>query len=150
MPRTFALTRKTPYYRRHRALPMVGAWREDGSAVLTPEVDALVTRYGYQLSRYRRPTDVYAVRTAANVWLVRIRSVPVAMGPDGAPAEWAHAWEPIGSASAVDRYPAHREPAPFGVLRIRGGLPVGMGADEAARALGLDRPRRRGPRRAAA
>lgn len=46
--RTFAFTKTTPYYRRHRALPMLVSSDE----LSAEPADMLITRYGDQSSRF--------------------------------------------------------------------------------------------------
>lgn len=101
MARTFDFAKPGTYYRRFRTLPAV-VTDAAGEQALTAPIDLLTTRWGYQLSRYRRPTDAY-YSAASGTWY-RIDSRIV---PGGTPAAWAHAFTPIDSAVLYDRYPCH-------------------------------------------
>ena len=87
--RTFAFTKTTPYYRRHRELPVLTSSDELGSPA-----DMLITRYGDQGSRYYRPWDAYYHEGK----FYRIVSHVVALDDDGKPAEYTHAFAPITNA----------------------------------------------------
>ena len=80
--RTFAFTKTTPYYRRHRELPVLTSSDE-----LSGPADMLITRYGDQGSRYYRPWDAYYHEGK----FYRIVSHVVALDEDGKPAEYTHA-----------------------------------------------------------
>ena len=156
--RTFAFTKTTPYYRRHRALPVLISSDE-----LTPEpVDMLITRYGDQGSRYYRPWDAYYHEGK----FYRIVSHVVALDEDGKPAEYTHAFAPINDAQIMDRYPRHTEGKadafPGAIVTIKDGLPLevrtaeygtvwttGDGIDYLEDLLGLKATKRKSPRKAA-
>ena len=136
---TFAFIKSGPYYRRWRSLPMVDHIAEDGAAVLTDPVDALVTPYGYQFNSFRRPTDIYAVAFGEHAFAMRIQSMCIAVDRDGKPTGWAYVFAPTDQRAARLRYRINDLPAS---IKIDNGLIV----DVDAHALGLDRPKRKSPR----
>lgn len=156
--RTFAFTKTTPYYRRHRALPMLVSSDE-----LTPEpVDMLITRYGDQSSRYYRPWDAYYHEGK----FYRIVSHVVAIDENGKPAEYVHAFAPINAAQVMDLYPRHTESKadafPGAIVKVKDGLTLevstaeyctvwtsGDGIDYLEDLLGLKATKRKSPRKAA-
>lgn len=111
MAKTFKLTKSGTYYYRRRSLPTVAA-AEDGTQIVGHEVECLKTRWGFQRSRYRRATDAY-YHQPSGTWC-RINSrVATAFDEKGKPTEWLHCFEPIESATLVDRYPC--SPMPDGM-----------------------------------
>ena len=92
----------------HRALGQIGeGWALDRQALiywneLVPEfrVPGMVTRWGYQGSRYHRPHDAYLV---SGKWC-EVRNVPTELGPDGKPSAWAHVWAACQSRTLRDRH----------------------------------------------
>ena len=106
MARTFKFEKAGTYYNRFRSLPVVTS-DEDGSQTVSAGcIDCLTTRWGYQKSRYRRPTDAYYC--PQNGMWYRINSrVCVGFAEDGTPREWAHAFEPIACEMLSDRYLLH-------------------------------------------
>ncbi len=156
--RTFAFTKTTPYYRRHRALPMIVSSDE-----LTHEpVDMLITRLGAQSSRYYRPWDTYYHEGR----FYRIVSHVTAIDEKGNPAEYVHAFAPIRDARVLDRYPRHTETKadafPGAIVTIKDGAPVKVHTAEAGQIwepadgidyledlLGLKATKRKSPRKAA-
>lgn len=93
--RTFAFTKTTPYYRRHRALPMLISSDE----LSAEPVDMLITRYGDQGSRYYRPWDAYY----HDGRFYRIVSHVVALDEDGTPCD-----EPLYTLDVLDLHPEHK------------------------------------------
>lgn len=156
--RTFAFTKTTPYYRRHRALPVLVSSDE----LSTEPADMLITRYGDQSSRYYRPWDAYYHEGK----FYRIVSHVVALDEDGKPAEYTHVFAPINNAQIMDRYPRHTEGKadawPGAIVTIKDGCPVKVhsaeypilwepsaGIDYLEDLLGLKATKRKSPRRAA-
>lgn len=90
------------YTRRKRSLPVITGQDADGMPLLSAPVDAHVTRFGYQISRYRRPHDVYIL---PNGTLAEIKSVAVHMAADGKPDRYAHVYVPCARRTIRDRYP---------------------------------------------
>lgn len=106
MARTFRFEKVGTYYNRFRSLPVVTSDEDGNQSVSTDCIDCLTTRWGYQTSRYRRPTDAYYC--PANGTWYRINSrVCVGFAEDGTPREWAHAFEPIKNETLSDRYVLH-------------------------------------------
>ena len=155
--RTFAFTKTTPYYRRHRALPVLVSSDEIGSPA-----DMLITRYGDQGSRYYRPWDAYY----HDGKFYRIVSHATTIDEDGKPTEYIHAFAPIADAQIRDRYPRHTEGKadafPGAIVTIKDGMPLevrtaeygtvwtsGDGIDYLEDLLGLKATKRRSPRKAA-
>lgn len=148
--RTFPFQARARYYKRRTAkvLPALLGWNEDGTADLSDPVPGMVTRWGYQGSRHRRPHDAYLV---GGVWC-EVRNVPTEMGPDGTPRAWAHAWVACRSRTLRDRHAAQsaEQGIPSVTITVSDGVAVavvtGDGDDLAAtlapwdleRALGID------------
>ena len=105
MARTFDFAKSGTYYRRFRSLPAV-VTDADGKQVLTAPLDLLTTRWGYQASRYRRPTDAY-YSAASGTWYRIDSRIALKSAPDGTTTAWAHAFTPIDNAVLYDRYPCH-------------------------------------------
>lgn len=132
MPKRFQFSARGRYYRRHRSLPIVTGTTPDGAATLSDPVRAMVTRWGYQGSEYRRPHDVYAV--PGGPWC-EIRNVPVHMGEDGRPDAWQHAYVPCADRTIRDRHASQTREAgdvPSVTIRVVGGVVVdvtGHGGD---------------------
>lgn len=100
MPKTFDFQARGTYYRRHRTLPVL----RDGQ--LSEPERAMITRWGYQHSRYRRPHDAYVLPDGT--WC-EIRNVPTELGEDGQPLAWAHAFVPCQSRELRDRHASQTE-----------------------------------------
>ena len=160
MARTFKLTKGGTYYYRRRSLPTVAA-AEDGSQIVGNEVECLKTRYGYQRSKYRRATDAY-YHQPSGTWC-RINSrVAVAWDESGNPTEWLHCFEPIESAVLVDRYPdSPTDSLSECIVKVEHGRAVrvesagvnyydsSLPVEYLAQLLGLDRKKRKSPKKAA-
>lgn len=101
MCKRFQFQARGRYYRRHRSLPLVVGSRADGTAELSAPVSAMVTRWGYQGSEYRRPHDVYAIPGGS--WC-EIRNVATHLGEDGRPDAWEHAFVPCADRVIRDRH----------------------------------------------
>ena len=97
--RVFPFYKSGRYYRRHRALPVVASYADDGTPALMGEVDALITRLGWQERSTRRPHDVYW--SAELDALLSIESVLVPDGEGG--RKYVHAFVPF-TGDARDRY----------------------------------------------
>ena len=155
--RTFAFTKSTPYYRRHRELPVLASSDE-----LSGPADMLITRYGDQGSRYYRPWDAYYHEGR----FYRIVSHATTIDEDGKPAEYIHAFAPISNAQIRDRYPRHTEGKadafPGAIVTIKDGMPLEVraaeygtvwtpedGIDYLEDLLGLKATKRKSPRKAA-
>lgn len=161
MARTFKLTKGGTYYYRRRSLPTV-EMTEDGSQIVGAEVECLKTRWGYQRSRYRRATDAY-YHQPSGTWC-RINSrVAIAWDESGTPTEWLHCFEPIESAVLVDRYPdsPSADSLPDCIVKVVHGKAVkvesegvsyydsSLPVEYLAELLGLDRKKRKSPKKAA-
>lgn len=89
------------YYRRRRSLPTVADVREDAQGTtrveLSPPVDALTTRYGFDLSRHK-PHGVYY---ADGLWY-RIKNVPCTVTAKGERVDHVHVYEPIADEWITD------------------------------------------------
>lgn len=132
MGKTYQFQARGRYYRRHRSLPVVVGTRPDGTPELSEPTRAMVTRWGYQASRYRRPHDVYAV--PGGPWC-EIRNVPVSIGEDGRPDAWQHAYVPCADRTIRDRHASQTRESgdvPPVIIRVVGGVVVsvtGCGGD---------------------
>ena len=161
MARTFKLTKSGTYYYRRRTLPTVEV-AEDGSQIVGAEVECLKTRWGFQRSKYRRATDAY-YHQPTGTWC-RINSrVTTAWDEKGNPTEWLHCFEPIESAILIDRYPdsPSADGLPECVIKVEHGKAVkvesagvsyydpSLPVEYLAELLGLDRKKRRSPKKAA-
>ena len=132
MPKRFPFSASGRYYRRHRSLPIVTGTTTDGAATLSEPVRAMVTRWGYQGSEYRRPHDVYAV--PGGPWC-EIRNVPVHIDEDGRPDAWQHAYVPCADRTIRDRHASQtRETGdvPSVTIRVQAGRPTLVTATEGA------------------
>lgn len=100
--RTFPFQARGRYYKRRTAkvLPCYLGEREDGTADLSEPTPGMVTRWGYQGSRYHRPHDAYLVN---GTWC-EVRNVPVGFAPDGTPSRWEHAWTACERRTLRDRH----------------------------------------------
>lgn len=100
--KTFPFQARGRYYKRRTAkvLPCLVGFGEDGAADLSDPTPGMVTRWGYQGSRYRRPHDAYLVN---GIWC-EVRNVPTELGPDGKPSAWAHVWAACQSRTLRDRH----------------------------------------------
>lgn len=100
--KTFPFAARGRYYKRRTAkvLPCYLGEREDGTAIVSEPVPGMVTRWGYQGSRYHRPHDAYLV---SGKWC-EVRNVPTELGPDGKPSAWAHVWAACQSRTLRDRH----------------------------------------------
>ena len=106
MARTFKFEKAGTYYNRFRSLPVVSSDEDGNQTVSAGCIDCLTTRWGYQKSRYRRPTDAYYC--PQNGMWYRINSrVCVGFAEDGTPRDWVHAFEPIKNEVLNDRYLVH-------------------------------------------
>ena len=89
------------YYRRRRSLPTVADVREDSHGTthveLSAPVDALTTRYGFDLSR-RKPHGVYY---ADGIWY-RIVNEPCTITAKGERGDHAHVYAPIADEWLTD------------------------------------------------
>mgnify|MGYP004614042839 CR=1 FL=1 len=148
--KTFAFQARGRYYKRRTAkvLPCLVGFGEDGAADLSEPTPGMVTRWGYQGSRYRRPHDAYLVN---GIWC-EVRNVPTGFGPDGKPCEWAHAWAACSSRTLRDRHERQSEEQgiPAVTLTIRDGaltaattrdgedLAVALDPWDLEKALGID------------
>lgn len=148
--RTFPFQARGRYYKRRTAkvLPCYLGEREDGTADLSEPTPGMVTRWGYQGSRYHRPHDAYLVN---GTWC-EVRNVPVGFAADGTPSAWAHAWVASASRTLRDRHAAQsaEQGIPAVTLTVSDGALVAVvtpeGEDLAAtlapwdleRALGID------------
>lgn len=160
MAKTFKLTKGGTYYYRRRYLPTV-AIAEDGSQIVGSEVECIKTRWGYQRSRYRRATDAY-YHQPSGTWC-RINSrVAVAWDESGNPTEWLHCFEPIESAVLIDRYPdSPTDSLPECIVKVEHSRAVkvecngveyydpSLPVEYLAQLLGLDRKKRKSPKKAA-
>ena len=158
---TFAFSKKGTYYKRHRALSLLSS-NESGHEVIGHEVDALITRYGAQSSRYYRPFDAYY----HNGIFYRIVSHPVSFYKDGEPKDYAHVFAPINNALLSDRYAAHTrakgDAIPNALIHVVDGTAVEVktrecgvvytqddGLDYLEELLGLKATKRKSPRKVA-
>ena len=161
MARTFKLTKSGTYYYRRRTLSTVEVV-EDGSQIVGSEVECLKTRWGFQRSKYRRATDAY-YHQQTGTWC-RINSrVATAWDENGNPTEWLHCFEPIESATLIDRYPdsPSADGLPECVIKVEQGKAVkvesagvsyydqSLPVEYLAELLGLDRKKRKSPKKAA-
>ena len=107
MAQTFKFQAQGRYYKRRSAKVLKvwdGGTDEEGLPVLSAEkVPALVTRWGWQTSRYRRPHDAYV--TPDGVWR-ECKNVAVHLGEDGKPDAWDHVLAPIADRWIEDRHRA--------------------------------------------
>lgn len=89
------------YYRRRRSLPTVADVHEDAQGTtrveLSAPVDALTTRYGFDLSR-RKPHGVYY---ANKIWY-RIENAPCTITADGEREDYTHVYAPIADEWLTD------------------------------------------------
>lgn len=116
MSKTFQFHARGHYYRRHRSLPVF----EGGE--IRPEVNALITRWGYQQSYHHRPHDVYYYRGV----FYEIHNVPVE-GDETGPTKWAHCFVPCDHRHLADRHPDQTRDAgdvPACVIQISDGHAV--------------------------
>lgn len=118
----FYLTTSRPYYRRHRKLPMVVAHDGSGLPLMIPNVDAVISRWGYQRNRYHRPTDAYL--TEDGIWC-KIANIPTTLHDFEGKTygdDFVHAYVPISRMRLTDRYPRYTREAgdvpPKTVLKI--------------------------------
>ena len=120
--KTFKLARPklARYTRRKRTLPVVvGVDHTSGTYKLSGPVDAHVSRFGYQTSRYRRPHDVYILPDGT---LAEIKSVAVHIGDDGKPDQYEHAYIPCSRRTIRDRYPHKSISLPGAIVQVIDGL----------------------------
>ena len=109
----------TRYCKRHRKMSVVIGVREDGTALLSDPVPALITRYRFGLKR-RKPHYVYWHEGV----FYRARNRVIELDEAGKPCGWQWALEPIAKATAHDAHRAQTiadgKAAPV-VLEIRDG-----------------------------
>lgn len=121
MAKTIPFAKKGPYYYRFRSLP-VALTGEDGTTKISADcIDCLTTRWGYQRSRYRRPTDAY-YSAEFHLWFT-IRSISTATADDGTPTGYRHCFVPMQDGTLCDRYPSStmdRGDVPFCNVKIKG------------------------------
>ena len=100
--KTFKFQSASRYYRRRSAhvLPCAIGVAEDGTTILSAPRPGMVTRWGWQRNRYRRPHDAYLVD---GFWC-EVQNVPTEFGEDGTPCRYEHAWQLIGSRKLEDRH----------------------------------------------
>lgn len=97
---TFDFHRNGTYYRRSRALPLYMGCDDSGRPYTLP-CRATISRWGFQKSRFNRPTDAYL--TDEGIW-VRIQNVPTDFVGDE-PTAWTHMFVPIRKGTRLnDRY----------------------------------------------
>ena len=92
----------------------------DGCAVLPAEdVPALVTRWGYQPSRHRRPKDAYVLHTGEWVYVdSRVATSIDEFGPVYGGNHKGHAFKRIGDRWLFDRHAAQTESEGREAVRI--------------------------------
>lgn len=93
-------TKKRPRYcKRHRKMPLVTGYNEDGTVIPGEPVSALITRYRFGEKR-RKPHYVYWY---GGTWY-RARNAITALGDDGKPTAYEWVLCPITHANAWDAY----------------------------------------------
>lgn len=104
MAQTFEFQARGRYYKRRTAKVIPAYMGEDaerGVSMVTPEAHpGMITRWGYQGSRYRRPHDVYVV--AGQV--CEIHNMTVELDPEGKPSKYAHCWTATRDRWVNDRH----------------------------------------------